>query len=127
MLLLSSIDRSHYTPTTAQVFVQVKPGTEAAFLEATLNNARQSVLEEGILRFDVLQDTEDSTKFSLYEVYRNGDQAPAAHKETAHFAEWRDTVADMMAEPRSYRRWSNVFPKNDAAGWNYVNVNEWEK
>jgi quinol monooxygenase YgiN len=123
----------HYIPCSspiiiiAQVFIQVKPGTEAAFLQASLTNARQSVLEPGVVRFDILQDTEDATRFSFYEVYVNGDEAPAAHKETSHFLEWRDAVTDMMAEARTYRRWSNVFPSNEQNGWNYVNVNELEQ
>jgi (4S)-4-hydroxy-5-phosphonooxypentane-2,3-dione isomerase len=103
---------------TVHVYVQVKPGTEEAFKEATLQNARLSAREEGIVRFDVLQDQEDASKFVLVEVYRDAVSAPAAHKETAHFAQWRDVVADMMATPRTYRKFVNVFPSN-AAGWSY--------
>jgi quinol monooxygenase YgiN len=67
----------------------------------------------------VLQDKEDTTSFVLVEVYKNGD-APAHHKETAHYAKWRDTVADMMAEPRQARKYVNHFPKT-ASGWEYPN------
>jgi quinol monooxygenase YgiN len=100
------------------VFVQVKHGTEDAFKEASLRNARQSAQEPGVARFDVLQDQDDPTQFVLVEVYKNADTAPMAHKETAHYLEWRDTVADMMAQPRSARKFHNVFPTT-AAGWDY--------
>lgn len=85
-----------------------------AFREATLANARESVKEPGIARFDVVQDKEDRTRFVLVEVYRTAE-APAAHKETAHYLKWRDTVAPMMAEPRTSRKFTNCFP--DDAGW----------
>lgn len=81
------------------VSVHVKPECVAAFIEATLDNARSSVLEPGIARFDVVQDSKDPTRFVLVEVYRNAE-APALHKATDHYARWRDTVAPMMAEPR---------------------------
>jgi (4S)-4-hydroxy-5-phosphonooxypentane-2,3-dione isomerase len=96
------------------VACRVKPEHVAAFREATLANARASVAEPGIARFDVLQDREDPSRFVLVEIYRSAD-APAAHKETAHYKLWRDTVADMMAEPRSAGRFVNVFP--DDAGF----------
>lgn len=96
------------------VYVHVKPEHVDAFREATLANARESVKEPGIARFDVMQDTEDATRFVLVEVYRT-PQAPAAHKETAHYLRWRDTVAPMMAEPRTSRKFVNRFP--DDAGW----------
>lgn len=81
-------------------------------------NARNSALEEGIARFDVLQDREDPTKFVLVEVYKNAD-APAAHKETQHYLTWRETVADMMAEPRQARKFDNLFPTT-SIGWDYA-------
>ena len=87
-----------------------------------MKNARQSALEEGVARFDVLQDQEDGTKFVLVEVYKSAD-APAKHKETAHYLEWRDTVADMMAEPRLARKFNNVFPTT-TAGWDYPNKDD---
>jgi quinol monooxygenase YgiN len=80
----------------------------------TLANARASVREAGIARFDVAQQADDPTRFMLVEVYRTAD-APAKHKETAHYATWRDTVAPMMAEPRTSVKFSNIFP--DDAGW----------
>jgi quinol monooxygenase YgiN len=96
------------------VHVHVKPEHVDAFREATLANARASVKEPGIARFDVCQDAEDPTRFVLVEAYRM-PQAPAAHKETAHYLTWRDTVAPMMAEPRTSRKYVNRFP--DDAGW----------
>jgi len=96
------------------VQVHVKPECIAAFKEATLENARSSVEEPGIARFDVVQDNADPTHFVLVEVYRTPDD-PAKHKETAHYAAWRDTVADMMAEPRSSIKCANVYP--DDEGW----------
>ena len=91
------------------VHVRVKPECVEAFKEATTQNARQSVLELGIARFDVLQLVDDPTRFVLVEAYRQAE-APARHKETAHYQLWRDTVAPMMAEPRSSVKFTNVFP-----------------
>ncbi|MHA7629783.1 putative quinol monooxygenase [Corallococcus sp. M7] len=96
------------------VHVHVLPQHVDAFLQATLANARESVKEPGIARFDVCQDNEDPTRFVLVEAYRTPD-APAAHKETAHYLTWRDTVTPMMAEPRVPRRYTNRFP--DDAAW----------
>ena len=96
------------------VHVQVKPDCIDALKAASQENARQSVLEHGIARFDVVQQADDPARFVLVEVYRD-EAAPARHKETAHYAKWRDTVADMMAEPRVSRKFRNVFP--DDAGW----------
>jgi (4S)-4-hydroxy-5-phosphonooxypentane-2,3-dione isomerase len=96
------------------VHVSVKPGFVEAFRQATIENASNSVREAGIARFDVLQRTDDPTRFILVEAYRTAD-APAAHKETAHYAKWRDTVAGMMAEPRQSIKFVNVFPED--AGW----------
>ena len=95
------------------VHVHVRPDAIEAFRDATLANARQSVKEPGIARFDVIQDNEDPTRFVLVEVYRD-PQAPAAHKETAHYLTWRDTVAPLMAEPRTSRRYVNCFPADAA-------------
>jgi (4S)-4-hydroxy-5-phosphonooxypentane-2,3-dione isomerase len=94
------------------VQVRVKPECVDAFQAASLENARQSLREPGIARFDVIQGSDDPSSFMLVEVYRT-DDAPAKHKETAHYAKWRDTVADMMAQPRSSTKYRNVFP-NDA-------------
>lgn len=96
------------------VFVHVKADQVEAFKAATLENARNSVQEAGIARFDVIQQADDATRFVLVEVYRTADD-PAKHKETAHYAAWRDAVADMMAEPRTAVKYSNVFP--DENGW----------
>ena len=96
------------------VHVQVKPDCIEAFRDASLANATQSVQEPGIVRFDVVQQNDDPTRFILVEVYRTADD-PARHKETAHYATWRDTVADMMAAPRASVKYQDVFPH--AAGW----------
>ncbi|MBM3882496.1 MAG: antibiotic biosynthesis monooxygenase [Verrucomicrobia bacterium] len=96
------------------VHVRVKPEGIEAFKQATLENARQSVREPGIARFDVLEQSDDPTRFVLVEVYRTAE-APAQHKATAHYAKWRDAVASLMAEPRSSVKFENVFP--DDAGW----------
>lgn len=96
------------------VHVRVKPDCIEAFKAASLANARASVQEPGIARFDVVQQSDDPTRFVLVEVYRTA-AAPAAHKETAHYATWRDAVAPMMAEPRSSVKFANVFP--DDTGW----------
>jgi quinol monooxygenase YgiN len=91
------------------VHVHVKPDCAGAFRRITLENARASVKEPGIARFDVLQQADDPARFVLVEAYRTAD-APAKHKETAHYAAWRDSVADMMAEPRRSVKFGNVFP-----------------
>ncbi len=96
------------------VQVHVKPECIEAFKQATLENARNSVQEAGIARFDVVQQQDNPSRFVLVEVYRDAD-APAKHKETAHYAQWRDTVAGMMAEPRTSVKYGNVFP--DETGW----------
>ena len=96
------------------VSCHVKAEAVAAFREATRVNATASVQEPGIARFDVLEDRDDPTRFVLVEAYRTAD-APAAHKETEHYKRWRDTVADMMAEPRSSKKYVNAFP--DDAGY----------
>jgi len=96
------------------VHARVKPDAVEPFRAATLDNARASVREPGVARFDVVQSTEDPTRFVLVEVYRTAD-APAAHKQTAHYARWRDAVADLMAEPRTSARYVNVFPED--GGW----------
>jgi autoinducer 2-degrading protein len=96
-----------------QVHVRVKPECVEAFKAATVENARHSVQEPGIARFDVLQQSGDAARFILVEVYRT-PQAPAQHKETAHYATWRDAVAEMMAEPRTAVKYSNLFPADEA-------------
>jgi quinol monooxygenase YgiN len=90
------------------VHCHVKPEHVDAFKAACVDNASNSVQEPGVARFDVVQSADDPTRFVLVEAYRSAD-APAAHKATAHYARWRDTVADMMAEPRNAVRYESVF------------------
>ncbi|UCE98722.1 MAG: antibiotic biosynthesis monooxygenase [Planctomycetota bacterium] len=97
------------------VFAHVKPEMVEDFKTATLENARNSVQEPGIARFDVIQQQDEPTRFILVEVYRTADD-PAKHKETAHYQKWRDIVAGMMAEARTSIKYTNVFP--DEQGWN---------
>ncbi|MCX6901458.1 MAG: antibiotic biosynthesis monooxygenase [Verrucomicrobia bacterium] len=96
------------------VHVHVKPECVEVFKQVSLENARNSVQEPGIARFDVCQQADDPTRFILVEVYRTPD-APTRHKETSHYAAWRDAVAPMMAEPRTSVKFANVFPPD--AGW----------
>lgn len=96
------------------VHVHVKAEFVAEFRQATIENARASVQEPGIARFDLIEQQDDDTRFVLIEVYRT-PEAPAAHKETAHYAKWRDAVAPMMAEPRYSVKYSAVFP--EPQGW----------
>ena len=96
------------------VHVHVKAEFIEAFQQASMENASNSIKEAGIARFDVIQQTDDPTKFILVEVYKTAE-APAAHKETAHYARWRDAVADMMAEPRQGIKYTNIFPED--ANW----------
>jgi autoinducer 2-degrading protein len=85
-----------------------------AFKEATIENARNSVLEPGITRFDAIQQQDDPTRFILIEIYRTVE-ATIAHKQTAHYAKWRDAVQNMMAEPRSSVKFNTVYP--DETAW----------
>ena len=91
------------------VHVKVKPEFIDAFREATIANAKESLKEPGVARFDCVQSQEHPGTFVLVEAYRTSD-APAAHKETRHYQAWRDTVAPMMAEARSSVKYSNVYP-----------------
>ena len=97
------------------VFVHVKPDQLEAFEMATLENARNSIQEPGIARFDFIRQQDDPTRFVLVEVYRTSED-PGKHKETAHYQKWRDAIAEMMAEPRTSIKYTNVFP--DEQGWN---------
>ena len=94
------------------VHTHVKPKFVEAFKQATLENASNSVQEAGIARFDVIQQEDDPTRFILVEVYKTAE-APAAHKATVHYARWRDTVAEMMAEPRQGIKYTNLFPNDE--------------
>jgi quinol monooxygenase YgiN len=94
------------------VHVWVKPEYIEQFKQATSENARHSIQEPGVARFDVLQHREDPARFLLVEVYRT-PEAPAAHKDTAHYRTWRDAVEPMMAQTRSSEKYANVFPADE--------------
>lgn len=96
------------------VHVQVKPEHVEAFKAATIENARNSVQEPGIARFDVIQRADDPTRFLLMEVYRSVE-ATVEHKGTKHYEAWRDAVAGIMAEARTSVKYSSVFPGEE--GW----------
>ncbi len=91
------------------VHVRVKPESVEAFKAATVENARNSVQEPGMARFDVFQQADDPTRFVIVEAFRSAE-APAAHRESRHYQVWREAVADMMAEPQSSVKFANVFP-----------------
>jgi len=91
------------------VYIHVKPEHLEAFQVATIENARHSRLESGVLRFDFVQQTDDATRFMLQEVYRDAD-AQASHRETAHYHAWAEKVADMLAEPRTRQAYTPVYP-----------------
>ena len=97
------------------VHVHVKPECVEAFKKISIENSKKSLQEAGIARFDVIQQQDDPTRFVLIEAYRT-PEAPALHKETAHYANWRDTVADMMAEPRFSVKHDNCHPGDEAWG-----------
>ncbi len=96
------------------VHVHVRSDRVDDFLAATLTNASASLTEPGVLRFDVLQDQADAAHVVLNEVY-TGPDAAAEHKQTAHYAAWRDAVADMMTRPRESTKFETVFPGNTQA------------
>jgi len=96
------------------VFVHVKPEFVDEFRTVTTENAKNSILEPGITRFDIVQQQDDPTRFVLVEVYRTYED-PAKHKLTEHYIRWRDTVSDMMVEPRTSIKFNNVFPEDE--GW----------
>jgi quinol monooxygenase YgiN len=98
----------------ALVHVHVVPDGLEAFAAASRRNAEHSRLEPGVARFDVLRQQDDPTRFVLVEVYRSPDAA-AAHKQTAHYAAWRDAVAPLMAEPRRGVLFDVVTPGDE--GW----------
>ena len=102
------------------VFVTVKPDVIDDFTTASLANAKASILEAGIARFDVVQQMDDPTRFVLVEVYRTAD-GPAKHKETDHYRRWRDTVEPMMAAPRTSLKYVNVWPGEQ--GWDMKSLN----
>jgi autoinducer 2-degrading protein len=91
------------------VYVHVLPESVEAFRAASLSNATASIREPGVVRFDVMQESSDPTRFVLFEVYR-GQEGAAAHKQTAHYQAWRNAVAPMMAEPRTSKSYATVTP-----------------
>lgn len=103
------------------VFARVKPDRVKDFKAASIENARSSIKEPGIARFDVIQQKDDPTRFVLVEVYRTADD-PAQHKETAHYHKWRGAVEPMMAKPRKSTRFLNIFP--DESGWDTETVKD---
>jgi (4S)-4-hydroxy-5-phosphonooxypentane-2,3-dione isomerase len=92
------------------VHILVKPDQVDAFKAASIENSRNSLQEPGIARFDVLQQQDDPTRFVLVEIYRSA-LAPAAHKQTEHYRQWAEAVADMMAEPRFSVKFDRVYPE----------------
>ena len=100
--------------TVTLVHVQVKPEFIEPFIQATRENHEKSVKEAGNLRFDILQDPQSTEKFILYEAYES-EKAAAAHKETAHYFKWRDTVAGWMAKPREGVKYNLLFPERTKA------------
>jgi quinol monooxygenase YgiN len=107
-------NKNNATMLVIQIQIQVKPEFIDAFKQATLANARESIKEPGIARFDILQQQDDPARFVFVEVYRT-PEANAAHKETRHYQTWRDVVAPMMAAPRSPTKLTNIFPEDK--GW----------
>lgn len=93
------------------VLVHVKPEFIEAFKQASVENARESIQEPGISRFDVIQQEDDPTRFILVEIYKY-EEATKEHKNTEHYQRWRDKVAEMMAEPRKGIRYSLIFPSD---------------
>ena len=96
------------------VFIHVKPDHVEAFKKVSLENTKNSLKEPGVARFDLIQKTDDPTRFVLVEVYRTPEDAPK-HKETAHYNNWRESAEPIMAEPRTRIVYSNIFP--DEKGW----------
>ena len=97
------------------VHVHVRPEAVDAFIEASVENHKQSVKEPGNLRFDFVRQADDPSRFMMYEAYES-EAAVAAHKETPHYLKWRDTVKDMMAEPRYGIKYDIIDPK-DRSEW----------
>ncbi len=95
-----------------QVNILVKKEFVEDFIAATIENARASIKEKGIARFDFLQDQDNPEKFILIEAYRK-DDAPAEHKETAHYKKWKSTVESMMSEPRFSEKYRNIMPNDN--------------
>jgi len=96
------------------VHITVKPEFAQAFRDATIANGRESLKETGIARFDFVQQADAPNRFVLVEVYRDAD-APAKHRETAHYLKWKAAVEPMMAEPRTRQIYTNLHPPDE--GW----------
>ncbi len=99
------------------VFVHVKENFIEEFKILTVENAKDSLLEPGVVRFDVVQQHDDHTKFVLVEVYRSFEDT-AKHKLTEHYIRWRDAVSYMMEGPRTSIKFLNVFPEDE--GWDNI-------
>ena len=95
------------------VQARIKPELIEAFKQATTVNAENSAKEPGVARFDFLQQQDDPTRFVLIEVYRDSN-APAQHKQTAHYLAWAKAVSHMFQEPRTRAFYTNIFPAGDA-------------
>ena len=117
----SNVDGADRALLIVHVDIAVAPEMVADFLDATIANATASLTEPGVVRFDVITDRSDPSHVVLVEVYRDGDAA-LAHKQTEHYATWRDTVAEMMARPRTSVTFSPVFPPA-ASGWDSKHEN----
>jgi len=102
-----------FTMLVVLVHVHVKADRVEAFEAASVDNARHSLQEPGIVRFDVLKQQDEPTRFTLVEIYRT-PEAPAAHKGTDHYKRWAEVVADMMAEPRYSVKYENLFPEDES-------------
>ena len=96
------------------IFIRVKAEHIEAFKAVAMDNARHSLQEPGVARFDVIQQADDPTRFALVEVYRS-EQDVERHKQTAHYARWRELAEPMMAEPRTRVIYDNVYPAEN--GW----------
>jgi autoinducer 2-degrading protein len=92
-----------------QIHVSVKENLIQNFIDATIENAKSSILEPGILRFDIIQQIDEPANFVLYEIYRT-EQDTAKHKNMEHYRVWRDKVQSMMSEPRRSVKYQNIFP-----------------
>jgi autoinducer 2-degrading protein len=93
------------------VYVHVKPSAVKEFIEATTANHLESVKEPGNLRFDFIQQSDDTCRFMIYEAYES-EAAAASHKNTSHYLKWRDSVKDFMAEPRQGVKYNILAPKD---------------
>lgn len=91
------------------VYIHVKTEHLDAFKAATIENARNSRKEPGVVRFDVIVQSDDPTRFMLLEVYRD-TAAQASHKETQHYKTWVDKVGDLLAEPRTRQTYTPIDP-----------------